>query len=303
MIAKIDELVKLEEARIQPLNLPVIRSQNILLDVLRLDKIHATISGNKWFKLKYSLHAALLQKRTRIVTLGGAYSNHIVATACACQALGLLSTGIIRTEEPEHLSCSLLQARKFGMELKFVSRSDFKNKPALYESIKTRYHNSYLIEEGGSNELGVKGITEIFQLLPANKYNYICCALGTGTMLAGLIAGSEREQEVIGICSLKVNKAENKKFFTEQFTKNNYEIFYDYHFGGYARFTEELINFMNEFFIETSIPTDFVYTSKLCYGILDLAKKGFFKPGATVLLIHSGGLQGNCSLPEGALLF
>src|ERR1700730_3354324 len=305
MIAQIDELVKLEKAVIQTFNWPVKPTQEILLDVLRLDKIHATISGNKWFKLKYSLQAALMEHRTRIVTVGGAYSNYIVATACACKSLGFLSTGIIRAEEPAHLSCTLLEARKFGMELEFVSRSAFKNKPALYENIKTRFNDSFLIEEGGSNELGIKGIAEIFHLLPANKYDYICCAVGTGTMLAGLVAASEREQEVIGICSLKINKAESElqKFISERATKNNYQIFYDYHFGGYAKFTKELINFMNNFFIQTSIATDFVYTAKLFYGILDLLKNGFFKPGARVLLIHSGGLHGNCSLPAGSLLF
>jgi 1-aminocyclopropane-1-carboxylate deaminase len=306
MIAKFEESVRLDLATIQALELTELHQTGNTLDVLRLDKIHPLISGNKWFKLKHALQEALSTNKKGLVTVGGAYSNHILAVASACKEAGLSSVGIIRGEQPKELSCTLKAAKDQGMEIEFMARSAFANKDQLYESVSSKYDQSFLVEEGGNNENGIRGAEEILRLVQSEKYKYICCSIGTGAMMAGVIRASMPNQQVIGISSLKINKEENELTrFLEVKTsaRKNYEIIYDYHFGGYAKVSRELLHFMNDFFIQTSIPSDFVYTGKLFYGITDLIRKSYFAPGSAILVIHSGGLQGNCSLKAGTLLF
>ena len=306
MIAKIEESVRLDLATVEAVELPELNHRKNTLDVLRLDKIHPIISGNKWFKLKYSLQQALYQNKKSLVTFGGAYSNHILATACLCKEVGLPSIGIIRGDQPKKLSCTLVAARDQGMEIEFISRNVFADKDHLYTSIQNRYEQSYLVEEGGRNENGILGAEEILRLKELEKYQYICCSIGTGTMMAGIIRASMPNQQVIGFSSLKVSSEENElTAFLHANTngRKNYNLIFDYHFGGYAKYRKELLLFMNEFFTQTSIPTDFVYTGKLFYGIIELVKKSYFEPESSILVIHSGGLQGNCSLKAGALFF
>ncbi|HEY0679496.1 MAG TPA: pyridoxal-phosphate dependent enzyme [Chitinophagaceae bacterium] len=306
MIAGINALVDLQQAVIQQVDLPLSAGNKITSDVLRIDKIHATVSGNKWFKLKYTLQDALEKKHDMVVTFGGAWSNHLVATAVACSQLGITSIGVIRGEEPEVLSPTLNECLRYGMRLHFMDRHTYREKEIAYAEIRKLYPGAYMIEEGGRGPYGVKGAGEILDLVPVNRYSHICCAVGTGTMMAGVINASLPGQQVIGISALKIPEEDNQ---IEQFIRNatgnmnNFRIVYDYHFGGYARKTTELTDFMNAFYNSTGIPLDFVYTAKLLFGINDMAIKARFPAGSRLLIIHSGGLQGNQSLPKNTLVY
>ena len=290
------------------LNLPEFAKHEIEVDVLRLDKIHPIISGNKWFKLKNYLQDALQKKCHMLVTFGGAYSNHIVATACAAKGYGLQSIGIIRGEEPKNLSHTLQTAMAHGMQLFFVSREDYKKKddPDFLNRFKKNISRPYTIPEGGAGMPGIKGSEEIFQWVEKNKYNHILCAIGTGTMYMGLANALENHQYLTGIPVLK-GMPDLPDQFKHQLDDpekiNHCKISYDYHFGGYAKKNEQLIQFMNRIYEQSGIPTDFVYTAKLFYAAVDLSSKNYFTAGSRALLIHSGGLQGNGSLPPGTLNF
>lgn len=305
MIAAINELVNLQPAVVQRMTLPVTSHKQITADVLRIDKIHATISGNKWFKLQYALEDAMLQGKKNIITFGGAYSNHLLATAYACARLGLHATGIIRGERPEILSGTLQECSGLGMQLHFVSRDDYHEKERLHGQLMELFPGSYIIPEGGAGARGVRGAAEILQLTRGHDFSHICCAVGTGTMLAGLLTVLSPEQSATGVSALKIPAGDNtiSRFIQETTGSQNYSITYDYHFGGYARKTAELIQFMNSFYTQTGIPTDFVYTAKLFYGIIDMIGKDQFPPGSHLMIIHSGGLQGNRSLPKNSLVF
>lgn len=302
MIAGINELVNLEQAIVQQVQLPLPAGIKCFTDVLRIDKIHATVSGNKWFKLKYSIQEAMSLHKGTIVTAGGAYSNHLVAAAYACNKMQLKCIAVVRGEKPATLSPTLKDCRALGMQFHFTDRNSFTNSKKVFEQL--NIPGSYFIEEGGSNELGVKGASEIIQLA-GDDYSHICCAVGTGTMMAGLQASAKPYQQVIGISALKITAGNSIEEFVDQSTghKKNYTIHYDYHFGGYAKKTAALIDFMNSFYTQTNIPADFVYTAKLFYAITDLVSKGHFPPESRLLIIHSGGLQGNRSLPKNTLIF
>jgi 1-aminocyclopropane-1-carboxylate deaminase len=275
-------------------------NMNIAVAVLRLDKIHPVISGNKWFKLQYYLKEAIAQQKKKIVTFGGAWSNHVVATAAACKMNGILSAGIIRGEEPLNLSPTLFEAKEYGMQLFFMTREDYREKkiPAEFQN-----DECYLINEGGYGEKGAQGAAEILQY-NQKDFTHCCCAVGTGTMMAGLINAVLPVQKVIGISVLKNNKGleQNVSTLVKGGTKD-WRIVHDYHFGGYAKHHTELIRFMNEFYSQTGIPSDFVYTGKLFFAIADLINNNFFPGGSKLLLVHSGGLQGNNSLPKGTLIY
>jgi 1-aminocyclopropane-1-carboxylate deaminase/D-cysteine desulfhydrase-like pyridoxal-dependent ACC family enzyme len=276
---------------------PFLQEQNILLDVLRLDKIHPVISGNKWFKLKYHIDNFSAGNYNGIISFGGAWSNHIVATACACYLKKIKCIGIIRGEKPPHLSTTLLEAANYEMDLKFISRETYaqKNNNEFLKSIKKEFPGYYIIPEGGAGKEGEKGAGEILQYADEKNYTHIACAVGTGTMLNGIREIVSSNQNILGIVALKGWKVENE-------TKNT-ELFLNYHFGGYAKYNQALIGFMNDFFSRTKIPTDFVYTGKLAFALFDLIKKDHFPPGSKILMIHSGGLQGNDSLQKGSLIF
>lgn len=301
----IHRLVDLEQAITQRLSMPVSQRKNITLDVLRIDKIHATISGNKWFKLRYALQEALQSERT-IVTFGGAFSNHLLATAFSCARLGLRCVGIIRGEEPlPALSPTLLECNQLGMQLHFISREEYGFKELLYDKFERQFPGSLIVPEGGASSLGVQGAADILSTA-VGQFTHICCSVGTGTMIAGLVNSSSEYQFVMGFSALKIPENDNsiEEFINEATSgKTNYRIWYNYHFGGYARKNTQLLQFMNDFHTQTGIPTDFVYTGKLCYGVLDLIEDDQFPTGSQVLIIHSGGLQGNRSLPKDALVF
>ncbi|MFY9464226.1 MAG: pyridoxal-phosphate dependent enzyme [Sediminibacterium sp.] len=279
-------------------------NDRIQTDLLRLDQLHPVVSGNKWFKLRYYLEDAMALQKKIIASFGGAYSNHIVAMAYACKSAGLQSVGIIRGEEPATLSHTLKAAIFYGMQLIFVSRDAYKNKAQLQEGF--HQPNWYWIGEGGYGMKGAEGATTILQTTDHALYTDILCATGTGTMMAGCIKGSLPHQRITGISVLKNHhslQAEVEALLTDTERSHNYTFLHNYHFGGYAKHPPELVEFMNHLFRQENIPTDIVYTGKLLFGVSDLIRKAYFPSGSRILVIHSGGLQGNESLPQGRLIY
>jgi 1-aminocyclopropane-1-carboxylate deaminase len=284
-----------------PLLLPLYREKDITVSVLRLDKIHPIVSGNKFFKLQpYLQEAKELGKKT-IITYGGAWSNHIVATAAACRLHQLHAIGIIRGEETAPPSATLQQAAELGMELVFMARDIFRQEK---RNPVPDNKDNYYIPEGGYGIAGAAGAAAITDYCDKKEYTHFCCAAGTGTMTAGLLLRAMPEQTIIAISALKNNTAlENDIRQLTPGAPASLSIFHTYHFGGYAKHKPELLTFINSFYKLTGIPTDFVYTGKLFFGLHDLIASDYFLPGSRLLVIHSGGLQGNRSLKKGTLIF
>ena len=292
-----------ENVNLQHLNNPVFSEYNVKASIVRLDKIHPFISGNKWFKLLGYLKDARVKKFNAIATFGGAYSNHIHATAAICKLEGLACVGFIRGEEPAMYSDTLKEAKNMGMKLVFMSRNDFQLKNLAV--IKQRFPGYYFIREGGYGLAGTDGIKKIFDWIPADT-EYIIASCGTGTTLAGLIKHALPHQQIIGINVLKGYEAielDIQHILPPDILYNNWIIKNDYHFGGYAKKTDELIKFMNHLWEVDLLPTDFVYEAKMMYALLDMVKNNYFPAGAKIVAIHGGGLQGNRSIPEGQLNF
>ncbi|WP_034259042.1 1-aminocyclopropane-1-carboxylate deaminase/D-cysteine desulfhydrase [Aequorivita capsosiphonis] len=263
------------------------------LFIRREDLIHPFVSGNKFRKLKYNLIEAKEQKYNTLLTFGGAFSNHIAAVAAAGKELNLKTIGIIRGEEliskiSENATLSF--ARKCGMHLQFVTREVYRLKDtSKYKNhLKEQFDDFYLIREGGTNALAVKGCEEI--LPKGNSFDYICVPVGTGGTMAGLVKASNESQKVLGFSALKgsFQTSEIQKYTS----KTNFEITDSYCFGGYGKIDMDLVRFINEFKEKTNIPLDPVYTGKMLYGIMDLLKKGHFKENSRIFAIHTGGLQG-----------
>lgn len=280
--------------------------KKISLSILRLDEIHPVVSGNKLFKLHYFLDEAVSSSHKKIITFGGTWSNHLAATAFACQKAGIRCIGFVRGEKPAALSTTLIFCMQNEMELQFISRDVYqKNITKEFLDMLTKKYGSHtLIPEGGFSMQGAKGAEGITDFFDAKNYTHICCAIGTATTFAGLISGSNNSTEVIGFSALK-----NMTDIPQRLEKLNidetkkYVFIGDYHFGGYARKKQELITFINTFYQDNKIPLDFVYTGKMMFGVIDLINKNYFPPGSNILCIHTGGLQGNQSLPEGILNF
>ncbi len=277
------------------------------VSVLRLDKIHPVVSGNKLFKLHYFLAEALQSAHKKIITFGGAYSNHLVATAFACREHGLKCVGIVRGEKPEPLSHTLQQCLEFGMDLGFISRAAYAGKEdkEFINTIVENYGDAIIIPEGGYHPYGANGAALIWDAIGENNYTHVCTATGTATTLAGLLQGAGNQQ-IIGVPVLKgMHDMDERLNFLlgNAFKKEQLQIFNNYHLGGYAKKTPELIEFMNYLWRQHQLPTDFVYTAKLFFAIYDTIKNNYFRQGSHILCLHTGGLQGNNSLAPGTLLF
>ena len=256
--------------------------------------IHPTVSGNKYRKLKYNLEKVQSENYKGILTFGGAFSNHIAATAAAGQTLNIPTVGIIRGEElskKTELNSTLKYAQSCGMHLEFVSRSTYKEKdnPAYLRTLLESFEDFYILPEGGTNALAIKGCEEILTEQD-HIFDIICCAVGTGGTIAGLINSSLPTQKIIGFPALKGSflKQDICKFATQ----SNWELWEAYHFGGYAKVNSKLITFMNNFKATYKIPLDPVYTAKMMYGIFEAIQTGEIPKGAKVLAVHTGGLQG-----------
>jgi 1-aminocyclopropane-1-carboxylate deaminase len=295
----------LNNTLIQELPIKAAHIQGISVSILRLDLIHQVVSGNKIFKLKYYLESALNEKKQRLITFGGAYSNHLVATAFAAQQNGLKALGYVRGEAPEKLSDTLSDCLNYGMELKFVPRLDY---DALQlNTIKRENTDAVVIPYGGHGRLGAMGAKEILAFETAQNFDTIMASCGSGTMGAGLLAAMNNNQKLFLFSAVKNNfsiEAEIKSvLLKEEYLNKSFEINHHYHFGGFAKKDEILLDFMNAFYKETAIPTDFVYTGKLVFAMNDMIQKQLIPGGSTILLIHSGGLQGNRSLKNKELIF
>jgi 1-aminocyclopropane-1-carboxylate deaminase len=283
----------------QQILLPILEEKKVELFIKREDLIHPFVSGNKFRKLKYNLLEAKKLKKKALLTFGGAYSNHVVATAVAGKLAGFKTFGIIRGDElTKNLkqtleeNATLRKAHENGMKLQFVTREQYRQKSSFgfIEKMKNKWGDFYLIPEGGTNCLAVDGCEEIL-INEDSKFDYICSAVGTGGTISGLINSSKKHQKIIGFPALKGNflSEEIRKFISR---KKNWSLQKAYHFGGYAKHTEELIDFINTFKEETDVLLDPVYTSKMLFGILDLVKKDTFAEGSKILAIHTGGIQG-----------
>lgn len=272
----------------------IFSERKIRFFVKRDDLTDEHISGNKFFKLKYNLIEAAEKGYKTLLSFGGAYSNHIYALASAGKRFGFNTIGVIRGEEHLPLNPTLEFAKECGMNFYYLSRTDYRKKYSdeILERLKQNFGEFYLIPEGGSNYLAVKGCAEIPQRFEI-KYDYIFCASGTGGTLAGIINGSNDNSKVIGVAVLKNASflIDDVKRFTAS-EKSNWNILLDYHFGGYAKFNNELIEFVKTFTSKFNIPIEPIYTGKMLFAIYDLARKNFFPEGSTIIAYHSGGLQG-----------
>lgn len=325
------------EITLQKISNREIEKSGTNLFILRLDKIpacpasrHPHISGNKWFKLKYNLEEAKRQKKDTLVTFGGAYSNHIAATAAAGKKFGFKTIGIIRGDELEappqpsplgrEKNKTLLFAEKCGMKLHFISREDYwklrEDNSAVIANLKLKTLNKklFFLPEGGTNELAVKGCSEIISHITI-PFDYVCCPVGTGGTFAGIISSLKGKQseglpsgKAIGFSVLKGGeflKETVQALITSPGTACpppwKGEIKTEYHFGGYARHTPELLKFISDFEKENNIPLEHVYTGKTMFGIFDLIKKNYFPKNSTIIAIHTGGLQGKLKSPTPTL--
>jgi 1-aminocyclopropane-1-carboxylate deaminase len=278
-----------------------VNDKNLFLKILRLDQLHPIVSGNKWYKLQHHLQEAIQQQKKRIVTWGGAWSNHIVATAAASQLAGLQSLGIIRGEKPTNFSNTLQEAEKMGMQFIFLTRENYQLRK-IPQGLLTQ--DDWEIPEGGYSPLGAQGASTIVTLFPPQDFTHIICAVGTGTMMAGIINTVPTSTQVIGIPVLKGTDALTlsvKQLLTT--SHNNWCLLPGYEWGGYAKHPQALLNFMNQWYLTTNIPTDIVYTAKVCFAVNELMNKNYFPENSKLLIIHSGGLQGNRSLAANTLLF
>jgi 1-aminocyclopropane-1-carboxylate deaminase len=290
-------LINYSKTPIQELKGQLFERQGIRVLVKREDLNHSFVSGNKWWKLKYNLEDALRQGHDTLLTFGGAYSNHIFATAAAGRELGLKTIGIIRGEEVLPLNHTLSFAKSCGMKLHYFSREAYRKKTEsnFVDQLRDQFGNFYLIPEGGTNELAVKGCAEFaHQLQQEVDFDYLCLSIGTGGTMAGLIEGLEKTKQLIGFSSLK-----GGAFLEEEIEKmtlsgnTHWSINTDYHFGGYGKATFELKSFIDHTKANHQLLLDIVYTGKMFFGVLDLITKGYFKRGSTLLVLHTGGLQGN----------
>jgi 1-aminocyclopropane-1-carboxylate deaminase len=260
----------------------------IELYLKRDDLIHPQISGNKWRKLKYNIEEAQKLQKNAILTFGGAFSNHIYATAATGKAFGIKTIGMIRGDEILPLNPTLSFAESQGMKLYFLNRTDYRSKETaeILDRIKEMVQEDFfLIPEGGANDAGIKGCSEITAEITID-FDYICCPCGTGTTFQGLAQSLKPHQQALGFLALKIPE---NSFMP---VTANGQLFYDYHFGGYAKTKPELISFIHQFEATHSILLEQVYTGKMMFGIYDLLQKGFFKAGQKVVVLHTGGLQG-----------
>lgn len=292
------------EARVQKLESKWLQERGVEVWVKREDLLHPHISGNKWRKLKYNLQEAQRQGHHTLLTFGGAYSNHIAATAAAGQAYGLRTIGIIRGEEHLPLNPTLALATETGMALHYISREKYrlKDEPAFLAALKEQFGQVYFLPEGGTNLLAVKGCTEIVQDIDM-AYDYICCAMGTGGTLAGIVAGLAGQQQVLGFPALKGGDflKEEVQQLVQAYsgeTYTNWQLITDYHFGGYAKAKPELLTFMEQFKQQHGIQLEPIYTGKMLFGLFDLITKGYFEAGSRIVAVHTGGLQGNAGFTE-----
>jgi 1-aminocyclopropane-1-carboxylate deaminase len=277
--------------------------KGIFVTVLRLDKIHEEVSGNKLYKLHYFVEACLQTPHKTILTFGGAFSNHLVATAFLCKERRIKCIGIVRGEEPTKLSHTLQRCKELDMQLHFISRNDYKNIDNT-DLLKNTFGNCTIVPEGGYGIDGARGAALIMDIIKKENASHICTCVGTATTLAGLLLNNNSAQ-IIAVPVIKnmIDIHDRIQQLTGSTYGDNLVVFGDYHFGGYAKYNDDLLQFMNNFYNDYNIPTDFVYTAKMMYAIFDKIENGYFKKGSKIICLHTGGLQGNKSLAKDSLIF
>ncbi|HYK76257.1 MAG TPA: pyridoxal-phosphate dependent enzyme [Daejeonella sp.] len=277
---------------------PLFKEKQVQVFIKRDDLIHPFISGNKWRKLKYPLRQAQQSQKKHLVTFGGAYSNHLLATACAAAKFGFKSTGFVRGEAVEN--DMLMFCRLFGMNLIFVSRESYRDKRALFDQYFGQDEEAFFIDEGGAGPEAAKGCSELVEEL-SQHYDHLFCASGTGTTAAGILAGLQAHQPD---CHLHVIPVLKNGGFIRQEMENYFDqspafdLHTDYHFGGYAKTTPELLKFIQQFASDTGILPDPVYTGKMLFALFELIRQDQFTPGSKILAIHTGGLFGLLGMAE-----
>ncbi|WP_118951414.1 1-aminocyclopropane-1-carboxylate deaminase/D-cysteine desulfhydrase [Taibaiella helva] len=290
-----------EQLRIDYLEDERLRQAGVALGILRLDELHPLVSGNKWFKLKENLKAARDAGCNRLLTFGGAYSNHLLATAAAAKYFSFAATGIVRGLHAQALlSDTLQECMTLGMDLVFVSREVYSRKgdDVYLDALQQRYPDAWIVPEGGSNAAGLSGAAGIAAYIPSDS-SHVALALGTGTTFAGIRTALDNRIAMTGFPVMKGGAyLETPLGVLIPPAQNNWLLSNDYHFGGFGRHTDTLITFMNDFYEQHSIPLDFVYTGKMMYGIFDRIRTGQIPAGSRVICVHTGGLQGNRSIAQ-----
>jgi 1-aminocyclopropane-1-carboxylate deaminase len=282
------------QSKNQPVQLSLLRHKQVSLSIKREDLLHPFISGNKYRKLKYNLLEAKKMGYLTILTFGGAYSNHIAATAFAANEKGFKSIGVIRGDELKdtwHQNPTLQRAHEQGMVFKFVNRETYRKKeePLSLLALRNEFGDFYLLPEGGTNRLAIKGCEEIITK-EDEQFDFVCTCVGTGGTVSGLVNSSFGHQEVLGFSALKGDFLRDD---IRKMTKNErWKLISNYHFGGYGKITQELVEFINNFREQTNVPLDPIYTGKMLFGLLDMVKHDTFARGTKILAIHTGGLQG-----------
>lgn len=272
-------------------------SSSIEVYLQREDLIHPFVNGNKYYKLKYNLKKAKEENLDTLLTFGGAYSNHIYAVSAAAKLYGFKSIGIIRGEEYEPLNPTLQFAVNNGMKLYYLDRKTYRKRTDqdFRKEIAKQFGDVYIIPEGGTNELALKGTAEILDNIEVD-FDYLCSPVGSGGTLAGLIAGLNGKKNIIGFSALK-----GGEYLTETIRSllpltirqcDNWTINSDYHLGGFVKINKKLIEFMDWFLAENDILLEPLYTGKMMYGINDLISKNYFTKGSGIVAVHTGGLQG-----------
>jgi 1-aminocyclopropane-1-carboxylate deaminase/D-cysteine desulfhydrase-like pyridoxal-dependent ACC family enzyme len=283
-------------AIIEPVQHPALQDHGVELHIKRDDLIHPVISGNKWRKLKYTLLYALKNNHQQLISMGGAYSNHLHALAYIGHKLNIKTTGLIRGEQPEEYNQTLTDLKDWGMTLEFISRGDFRElrKKRSHNAQMEKQYNGYWIPEGGATQDALRGVSEIINEINV-EFDTLTLACGTGTTLAGLVKAVSDKKRVIGFSSLKGGGFLEKdvKKLIKNNSLTNWSINFDYHFGGFAKTNDELFSFINEFETLNNIPLEPVYNGKMLFGLIDLIKNDSFKKGHKIIAIHTGGLQGN----------
>jgi 1-aminocyclopropane-1-carboxylate deaminase len=279
------------------LKAPFIEKAGVKLIVRREDLVHSQISGNKYWKLKYNLLEADKLGHHTVLTFGGAFSNHIAATAAVCKAVGLKSIGVIRGEDADLTNPTLAQALKNGMVLHRISRGKYREKElrSFADEMRTLFGDFFLIPEGGTNDLAIQGASEMVSRIDT-PYDYLTLPVGTGGTMAGCIDFQKGKAKILGFSALKGDFLANETIALQQKYQltpfDNWNIVNDYHFGGYGKVKDELIVFMKTFEEQFAIPLDPVYTGKMMFGLLEMIKNAYFRRGSVIYTIHTGGLQG-----------
>ena len=285
------------QSPLQKLDIPLFKDFGVDLFIKRDDLLHPEISGNKWRKLKYNLFELEKSDKSGFITFGGAYSNHLHAVAAAGKEFDFITVGIVRGEKPDVLSPTLQNCSDLGMKLVFVSREEYrlKEKSNLIAEIVRCHSELILFPEGGANQFALKGCAEIIDEI-TTPFDYLCLACGTGATMAGILSNSRNDFQTIGFPVLKggdfIADEIRQLLKTTNYEPRTFELKTDYHFGGYAKYTPDLLDFIRKFETQTAIQLEQVYTGKMMFGVFDLVRKGYFSRGSRIVVLHTGGLQG-----------